>query len=182
MTSASPRDSENVFGADFLVEFEVAERQLLALARAIPAERYTWRPNETARSVSEVFVHISAGNFYLLSVLGQYPPRDIYGEISGEGEQALWQIVRRNDELEKTVQAKERVMELARESFQAVRAALSTHEKQFSKQSIRRKIYMRLLVHTHEHMGQLIAYTRSIGLPVPWEDWRPDRRASSQEG
>jgi hypothetical protein len=26
-------------------------------------------------------------------------------------------------------------------------------------------------------MGQLIGYMRACGMPVPWHDWRPDRRA-----
>ncbi len=34
----------------------------------------------------------------------------------------------------------------------------------------------RTVCHLHEHMGQLIAYTRAMGLPVPWrgehDTWR----------
>ena len=49
------------FRGEYLWEFDFAEKQLLALAEAFPAERYAWRPAETARSVSEVLVHVGAG-------------------------------------------------------------------------------------------------------------------------
>src|SRR5215831_12273744 len=109
MTNANPSTSSSpfdIFREHFLIEFAVAERQLLAIANAIPADQYKWRPNETTRSVSEVFVHVAAGPLSLLAVIGQLPPREIYGEISGGDEAALWQVVRRNDELEKTMTQK----------------------------------------------------------------------------
>ena len=51
-------------------EWGHVSRQLLALAQAIPAEKYSWRPAPGVRSVSEVFMHIAIANFYLLSVTG----------------------------------------------------------------------------------------------------------------
>jgi hypothetical protein len=39
-----------------------------------------------------------------------------------------------------------------------------------------RRVYLRALVHMHEHMGQMIAYVRCMGMKAPWPDWRPDRR------
>jgi hypothetical protein len=54
------------FRTEFLSELEIAERQLLAMAEAIPTERYAWRADIDVRSVSEIFVHIAGGNFLLL--------------------------------------------------------------------------------------------------------------------
>ena len=39
-----------------------------------------------------------------------------------------------------------------------------------------RRVYLRLLAHADEHMGQMIAYLRFNGIAPPWPDWRPDRR------
>jgi hypothetical protein len=50
------------FKGEYLWEFDIAERQLLALAEGFPAERYGWRTAETARSVNEVLVHLAAGS------------------------------------------------------------------------------------------------------------------------
>jgi hypothetical protein len=46
----------------------------------------------------------------------------------------------------------------------------------FGESTTARRVYLRLLAHTHEHMGQLIGYMRVRGMPAPWPDWRPDRR------
>jgi uncharacterized damage-inducible protein DinB len=34
----------------------------------------------------------------------------------------------------------------------------------------------------HEHMGQLIAYTRAMGMPAPWPDWRESGRKIIERG
>jgi len=31
-------------------------------------------------------------------------------------------------------------------------------------------LYLRMLAHSHEHMGQAIAYVRSMGIKAPWPD------------
>src|SRR5271163_2585481 len=43
-------------------EWGHVSRQLIALAEAIPADKYSWRPAPGVRSVSEVFVHIAQEN------------------------------------------------------------------------------------------------------------------------
>ena len=48
------------FKGEYLWEFDIADRQLSALAEAFPAERYGWRTAETARSVSEILVYVAA--------------------------------------------------------------------------------------------------------------------------
>ena len=88
-----------------LVELEIAERQTLALAEAMPAEKFSWRP-DTARSVSEVLVHIAAGNFFLLAAAGRTAPVEIYGNLAVTGPDAWQAFARRNDELEKTMTEK----------------------------------------------------------------------------
>ena len=40
-------------------EWGHVSRQLIALADAIPADKYGWRPGPGVRSVSEVFMHIA---------------------------------------------------------------------------------------------------------------------------
>jgi uncharacterized damage-inducible protein DinB len=163
------------FREALLFEFDVAERQLVALANAIPAEKFSWRPDDTARSVSEVLIHVAAGNFFLLSLAGQPAPSDIYGEITARSEQ--WQsFAKRNDELEKTIKEKDPVLRLLTRSLRSAREAISEQTEAALAGPLTRRTYMRMLAHAHEHMGQMIAYTRVIGLRVPWPDWRPDRR------
>src|SRR4051812_7960562 len=58
-------------------EWGHVSQQLIALAEAIPSEKYSWRPGPGVRSTSEVFMHIALANFYLLSVTGPPMPADI---------------------------------------------------------------------------------------------------------
>src|ERR1035441_10927388 len=52
-------------------------RQLVALAEAIPAEKFAWRPGPGVRSTSEVFMHIAIANFGLLDFTGVKMPADL---------------------------------------------------------------------------------------------------------
>jgi len=171
------------FRGEFLWELDIAERQIVALAEAIPAGKYDWRPDEKARSVSEVFVHVAAGNFMLLDIVGTTAPSDLYAQVPAQGQEHFWGLVRRNDELEKNLREKSAVVHILKRSLQAVRKSFSECELDrsqhfFGEQTTVRRVYLRQLAHTHEHMGQMIAYIRSMGMPPPWPDWRPDRQSS----
>src|SRR5262245_34289349 len=172
-----PADSSlDSFRDALLTELEVAERQLLAIANAIPAEKFGWRPDLTARTVSEVLAHTAAGNFFLVAFLGQEIPKDIYGEITGEGEQRWWSVVHRNDALEKALRDKGDLIRFLERSLDSARESIKQTGEALADPTVS-KVFMRMIVHLHEHMGQMIAYTRMNGLSVPWADWRPDRRA-----
>jgi len=55
-------------------EWGHVSRQLITLAEAIPADKFSWRPAPGVRSVSEVCMHIALTNYYLLSVTGPKMP------------------------------------------------------------------------------------------------------------
>src|SRR5882762_3864109 len=55
--------------------------QLLALAEAIPEEKFAWRPAPGARSTSEVFMHVALANCYRLSVTGPKMTADMKEEM-----------------------------------------------------------------------------------------------------
>lgn len=178
------------FKGEYLWEFDIAERQLLALAEAFPAERYGWRPAETARSASEVLVHVAAGNLALLGIVGVEAAPDLYGKLEAEIVPRMMAMIAKNDSLEKTKTDKAAVIALLRRSLDAVRAAftqapdaeLDRQDVFFGERTTVRRVYMRGLTHMHEHMGQLIAYTRAMGMPAPWPDWRESGRKIIEHG
>jgi hypothetical protein len=47
----------------YLADMDSVHSKVLALANAIPADKYSWRPGPGVRSVSEVFMHL-AGEWY----------------------------------------------------------------------------------------------------------------------
>jgi uncharacterized damage-inducible protein DinB len=136
-------------------------RQLVALAEAIPAERLAWRPAAGVRSTSEVFMHIAMANFYLLGVTGPKMPADL-----------------KSADMEKTVTAKAEVIDWLKRSLDAVKSAhaavkppdLQRKVKLNDREATVDGMYLRIIVHANEHMGQLVAYARVNGIVPPWSE------------
>jgi uncharacterized damage-inducible protein DinB len=139
-------------------EWKHVSKQLLDLAEATPQDKFAWRPAPGVRSTSEVYMHIALANFYLLSVTGPKMPAD-----AKEG-------------MEKSVTAKADVINWLKRSLEAVKEAHAT----VTPKDLERKVhivdrdatvdgmYLRIIVHANEHMGQLIAYARMSGVVPPW--------------
>jgi uncharacterized damage-inducible protein DinB len=140
-------------------EWGHVSRQLIALAEAMPADKYSWRPGEGVRSVSEVYMHIALANFYLLSVTGPKMPAEI-----------------KSPDMEKTVTAKADVIDWLKRSLEAVKTAhavvkpadLQRKVKVNGRDATVDGMYLRIIVHANEHMGQLVAYARMNGIVPPW--------------
>ena len=134
-------------------------RQLIALAEATPAEKFAWRPAPGVRSTSEVYMHIAVANFYLLSVTGPKMPDGM-----------------KPDQMEKTVIAKADVIDWLKRSLEAVKTARASLKPADMERSVKifgrdahvDGMYLRIIVHANEHMGQLIAYARMNGIVPPW--------------
>ena len=139
-------------------EWGHVSRQLIALAEATPADKFAWRPAAGVRSTSEVYMHIAMANFYLLSVTGPKMPADL------------------KQDAEKTVMSKPEVINWLKRSLDAVKEAHSAENPK----DLDRKVhiadrdatvdgmYLRIIVHANEHMGQLVAYARMTGVVPPW--------------
>ena len=176
-TTTKPARIPGIRG-EFLWELDIVTRQILGIAEALPREKYAWRPDPKARSVSEVFVHVACGNFMLLDIIGVHVPEDLFGQISAEGKERFHALMRRNDELVAQMREKAAVSALLKRSLQAVADAITNASNDeldrslyfFWEQSTVRRVCLRLLVHNHEHMGQMIAYMRANGIAPPWQD------------
>ena len=135
--------------------------QLVALAEAMPAEKFAWRPGPGVRSTSEVFMHIATANFGLLSITGPRLPAGL-----------------KLQDAEKTVTAKADVIGWLKRSLEAVRTAhagvkpsdLQRRVKVNGRDATVDGMYLRIIVHANEHMGQLIAYARVNGIVPPWSE------------
>src|SRR5262245_9934715 len=132
------------FREALLAELEIARKQLLGLAENIPPDKFAWRPDSRARSVGEVFVHISVGCYFLLDVAGHPFPADIYASIAGNGEERLWKVVNHNDQLEKTRSAKESVLPLLNRALSAVCDSILKSDEGLLTQPVPRRVYLRL--------------------------------------
>jgi len=103
-------------------------------------------------------MHIALANFYLLSVTGPKMPASL------------------KQEMEKTVTSKADVIGWLKRSLDAVKEAHLAE----SPKDLERKVhiadrdatvdgmYLRIIVHANEHMGQLVGYARMTGVVPPW--------------
>lgn len=170
----------STFQREYLWELEIPRKQVMAIAEAVPEEAYDWRPAEDARTFSAVLVHIAAGNLMLLHRAEVVSPEvmRLCGAIEGEGMAQWLAMVRKSFQLEKTLTCKEAVLDLVSRSFEAVREAmvaadprqLETSRELFGEVTTYRRVYLRILAHADEHMGQAIAYARAMGFQAPWPD------------
>ncbi len=139
-------------------EWQHTSAQLIALAEATPPEKFAWRPAPGVRSTSEVYMHIVLANFYLLSITGPKMPPDL------------------KEDAEKTVTTKPEVIAWLKRSLDAIKQAHLKETPQHlaikvhigDRDSTVDWMYLRIIIHANEHMGQLIAYARMTGVVPPW--------------
>ena len=157
-TSASP-----LLAADFkeecLSRLGVLEKKITELAEAVPADKYTWRPAEGVRSVSEVYLHVAGLNLVTPGALGTPPPEG----FSFRG-------------FDKSTTDKAEIVAKLKESFAHIRQAwdkVSAADadktiKMRRRETTARNALWSQLEHLSEHLGQSIAYARSNGVTPPW--------------
>jgi uncharacterized damage-inducible protein DinB len=139
-------------------EWSHVSEQLIALAEATPEEKFSWRPSAGVRSTSEVYMHIVNANFLMLNAIGSKPPADFKPETV------------------KLVTDKTDVIRWLKLSLEAVKQArlsekpedLQSKVKIFNTEATIDAIFLRIIVHNNEHMGQLVAYARMTGVVPPW--------------
>lgn len=154
--AAAPQAPE--LGQGWVPEFTLTTRQLLQLAEATPEDKFGWRPAPGVRSISEVYIHLAIGNYVLLERAGVKPP------IASS---AL------PKDPEKTITKKADVVQWLRNSLDAVGRGYQSADRQkhvqfFGKDATADGVFLRILVHNNEHMGQSIAYARMNGIAPPW--------------
>lgn len=145
--------------AEFLDDLKDVEDKVVSLAEAFPQEKYTWRPAEGVRSVSEVFLHLASGNFGFPTFWGAQPPAGI--ERKG---------------FEKSTTDKTKVIDLLKQSYDYMRQAagkvsdadLTRAVKMFGQETTVSGVLFTVATHQHEHLGQAIAYARMSGVVPPW--------------
>jgi uncharacterized damage-inducible protein DinB len=143
-----------------LFQISQAQDKLIALAEAMPADKYVWKPASGVRTMGEVFNHVASANYFFPTLWGgKVPdgvdPRTLEKEMSGDKA--------------KTVAVLKSSFENLRREIQAVpEGDLSRKINMFGHDATVRDAMMVLASHAHEHLGQSIAYARSNGVTPPW--------------
>jgi uncharacterized damage-inducible protein DinB len=170
---AVAEDANAAFMADFVADLERVGGRLVDLAGATPADKFSWRPTDEVRTVSEVYMHVVFTNTFLPMMLGAAPPEGLE-MAEGTDPMALMK------QWEAEITDQDQVITKLQESFEYAAKAvptitdLETTIETFGFPGTKRAYLLILLTHAHEHLGQSIAYARSVGVVPPWSQPQGD--------
>jgi uncharacterized damage-inducible protein DinB len=130
------------------------------LAAALPDGKFTWKPSKDVRSAGQVFLHIVAANYLLPSLMGVKPPMSM-DELM---------------KLDSQTMEPAKIRQMLKDSYAwAAKAIVDTPDSEldttmdfFGQKMTKRAGLMVLSSHSHEHLGQAIAYVRSNNITPPW--------------
>lgn len=143
----------------FLEQFDASMSKFIALAQAVPAEKFSWSPGAGTMPVAKVYAHVAHYNYrYPSTAMGVPAPAGL-----------------KLDTLERMTD-KAQVVALLRQSQDYVRQAVrAMPEAQLARQTTlygqqvpQWAVLLQLVAHMNEHLGQSIAYARMNGVVPPW--------------
>ncbi|HKS82857.1 MAG TPA: DinB family protein [Candidatus Acidoferrales bacterium] len=145
--------------AQSIEDLQDLQKKFTALAGAIPAEKYSWRPGEGVRSIGEVYLHIAAANHNIPTMIG-----------AAKSPQFM------TKGFEQSVTDKQQIITVLNESFDYAisvvkgmsNADFAKAQKQLGPDANSGDVVYLLVTHAHEHLGQSIAYARMNGVVPPW--------------
>ena len=145
--------------AQSLLDLDDMHKKFVTPAEAIPAEKFTWRPGDGVRSISEAFLHVAAMNFGMPAAIGATPAP---GYKKGG--------------YEKSTTDKAKIIEQLNQSFEYVHAFVAQMtnadfakpEPKFGPEANAGDIIYIIVTDDHEHLGQSVAYARVNGIVPPW--------------
>jgi len=160
---------------DILNSFNSAATRCLALAKAVPQDKLSWRPMEGVRSFGEVFVHMAGSSLLFGSHAGLKIP-------DGPAHDLATVYMKRGFEMpeifasEAAIQEQSKIVAIMEQSFQQVRdlirnmpdSDLDKTTDFFGRPMTMRGILILMGEHLGEHLGQSIAYARVNHIVPPW--------------
>ena len=134
--------------------------KVMELAGAIPESKWNWRPAKGVRSVGEVYLHIAGANM-------MFP-----GMVGATGGMTMEQAMA----LDKSGKSKEETVKMLKDSYAFMEksiagmsdADLENTVEFFGNKMTKRAMLIVAVSHSHEHLGQSIAYARMNGVTPPW--------------
>ena len=156
--------------AQALLDLQGVNKKCVDLAQALPSDKLTWRPSPDTRSFAEVFLHVAGERYAILSMMGATPPAGFKAR-----------------EFEKSTTDKDRIVEDLNQSWDfASKAINSMSNADFAKllpklgpQANEGDVVYILVADAHEHLGQLIAYSRQNGIVPPWTAQAQKKKADA---
>ena len=170
----SPLRQEILFG------YDLGAQEALSLAKAVPEDKYSWRPMEGVRSFGEVFMHMAGSTLLFGSMTGMKIP-------DGPAHDLATVYMKKGFEMpelfaaEAAVKDKAKILEIMEQSFQIGRdmirnmpdADLDKSFSFFGRPMTQRGLLIFMGNHLNQHVGQSIAYARVNHIVPPWSQPKP---------
>ncbi len=164
--SAQNPPSDIVIVNEFVGQTEFIQGRLSQLAGAMPESTFEWRPTDGVRSVSEVYLHAAFANYICVTMSGGSVPDEV-GFVMDFSKANDWdtQTTDKAAVIEKMNQSfdilTKRIGELTQED-------LDREVEVFGMTMSVRNFIISMIAHSHEHLGQGIAYARMNDVTPPW--------------
>jgi uncharacterized damage-inducible protein DinB len=148
--------------AQAVLDLQQLQKKYTDLAQALPADKFTWRPEPGTRSVSELFLHVAGANYGFPTMMTGVAPAPGY----------------KRDGFEKSTTDKAAIIDQLNKSFSYAIASVQNMtnadfarpEKKLGPDANDGDVIYLMVVHNHEHLGQSIAYARINGITPPWTE------------
>lgn len=145
--------------AQSLVDLAVVQKKLVDLIQALPADKLTWRPAPDTRSFAEVFLHVAGERYGILKMMGAQPPASFnphdFDKSTTDRDRIVAELNQSWAFTEKTING------MSNADFARLLPKLGP-------QANAGDVVYILVSDAHEHLGQLIAYSRQNGVVPPW--------------
>lgn len=146
------------YTADLVRDVNDVEGKIVGLAKAIPSDKYSWAPSEGVRSVSQALMHVAGGNYFFPTLFGKEIPQGV------------------DPQTIEAISDPAQVLTTLEASFANLRSLiegtpadkLEEQMSMFGQETTVAGALHQAVSHCHEHLGQLIAYARSLGVTPPW--------------
>ena len=165
--AAQPASGQSALVGELVQDVNGVEAKMVSLARALPDSALAWRPGTGVRSTAEVLLHVASDNYLLPAAVGVQPPAA--SGISATDFATLTKFEQQRLSRDELVRAIEVSFTHLREAMHGTtEAKLAEPVKFFGQDMTVRQVWLATALHLHEHLGQLIAYTRVNGVTPPW--------------
>jgi hypothetical protein len=149
----------------FLADMDKVHEKIVALANAIPEDKYDWKPAPEVRTVSNALMHVAVEWYFGLPLtVGGTLPAEL-GALPAANAK-LMAVTTKKDVLEQLDKAWSygRAQVVAATDAQLLAARMPMAQPPLQVHSA---VFL-MAGDLHEHLGQLITYARSLGVKPPW--------------
>ena len=148
--------------AAFLADLETMRGKFVGLAQAFPQDKYTWRPMDGVRSVSEVLMLIAMEGY-------SFAPGAFGAKAADMGPKEKMAELRTLSDKTAVIDHLNKGFAHAKAQIEAVDpATLTGKRKMMGRELSVVESAMFVGGDMHEHLGQLIAYARMNKIVPPW--------------